>query len=240
MNRTAANRMLKTLEDPPDEKSIFVLLTEDISGLLPTITSRCIIFEWDLSGAEALRLNIDMKSLKAMIVDGLKKLVDDPGNYKISLDLSVGILDFLKGSEPDDSEAFKNQLEDYRNTGATSADMKRFESNLRAKNRRKKNKYNNLGINMVFDIITAWLEDMLTVKIGADEESLNYPGDYVFLREHKDSVDDVWIYSLLKDIEKNRSYLRFSIYHELALDSIFLQLQAGRSIKSKKSKVELR
>jgi hypothetical protein len=93
---------------------------------------------------------------------------------------------------------------------------------------------------MVFDIITAWLEDMLTVKIGADEESLNYPGDYVFLREHKDSVDDVWIYSLLKDIEKNRSYLRFSIYHELALDSIFLQLQAGRSIKSKKSKVELR
>jgi DNA polymerase-3 subunit delta' len=240
MNRTAANRMLKTLEDPPDERSIFILLTEDISGLLPTITSRCIIFEWDFSGPEELKLNIDPDSLNEMITGGLKKILDEPGNYKVSLDLSVKVLDFLEENAPDDSGSFKQQLADYRNTGATAAEIKKFESSLRARSRRKKDKYNNLGINMVFDIITAWLEDMLTVKLGADGKSMNFPDEYSYCKEHKDFLDERWIYNLLKDIERNRSYLKFSIYHEIALDSIFLQLQSRGSIKGKKSKVELR
>ena len=240
MNRPAANRMLKTLEDPPDERSIFVLLTEDISGLLPTITSRCIIFEWDLSGPEELKLNIDRGFLKGMITDGLKKIMEERGNYKYSLDLSIRILDFLRENIPEESEMLEQQLVDYRNTGATSAEVKKFEANLRARIKRKKDKYYNLGINMVFDIITAWLEDLLTVKLGADGRSLNFPDDYSFIREHKGAHDDSMIFGLIKDIEKNRSYLKFSIYHELALDSIFLKLQAGSSIKSKKSKVKLR
>ena len=233
MNRPAANRMLKTLEDPPDEKSIFILLTEDISSLLPTITSRCIIFEWDFTGPEEMKLNIDPDSLKGMITGGLKEMLDEPENYMISLDLSVKILDFLKENAPDDSDSIEQQLLDYRNTGATSAEVKRFESTLKAKSKRKKDKYFNLGINLVFDIITAWLEDMLVVKSGADGKSLNFPQLYVFFGKHSDSMDGSMIEGLLKDIERSRSNLKFSIYHELALDSMFLQLQAGSSIKIK-------
>ncbi len=233
MNRPAANRMLKTLEDPPDEKSIFILLTEDISSLLPTMTSRCIMFEWDFTGAEELKLNIDPGTLNKMITGGLEKILNEPENYMISLDLSVKILDFLKENAPDDGDALEQQLMDYRNTGATSAEIKKFESNLRTKSKRKKDKYSNLGINLVFDIITAWLEDMLVVKSGADGRSLNFPQIYGFIREHKDSLDGSRIESLLKDIERSRNHLKFSIYHELALDSIFLQMQAGSSVKIK-------
>jgi len=240
MNRTAANRMLKILEDPPDDRSIFILLTEAIYGLLPTITSRCIIFEWDFSGPDELKLNVDPGSLNEMVTGGIKKILDDCGNYRTSLDLSVKILDFLKENISDDSDSIEQQLMDFRNTGATTAEVKKFESNLRVRSKRKRDKYFNLGINLVFDIITAWLEDMLVVKLGVDGKSLNFPADYDFIHEHRDFLDDRRIYVLLKDIEKNRSYLKFSIYHELALDNIFLQLQAGNSIKSKKNKVELR
>lgn len=40
MNESAANALLKTLEEPA-EKCVFVLLTSRINHLLPTIVSRC-------------------------------------------------------------------------------------------------------------------------------------------------------------------------------------------------------
>ncbi|MFV0449662.1 MAG: DNA polymerase III subunit delta' [Vibrio sp.] len=40
MNESAANALLKTLEEPP-EKCVFVLIAAKVSALLPTIVSRC-------------------------------------------------------------------------------------------------------------------------------------------------------------------------------------------------------
>lgn len=40
MNESAANALLKTLEEPP-EKCVFVLVTHQLNQLLPTIVSRC-------------------------------------------------------------------------------------------------------------------------------------------------------------------------------------------------------
>ncbi len=238
MNRTAANRMLKTLEDPPDDRSIFILLTEDISGLLPTITSRCIIFEWDLCGKEELKLDIDPESLRRLVIEGIKKMMDDFRNYSICLDLSIKILDFLKENIKDGSDSFEKHLMDFRNTGATSGEVKKFENSLRSRIKRKQDKYCNLGINMVFDIITAWLEDMLAVRLGGSESSMNYKDSLSFISSHMDYFENEKIYDLLKGIEKNRSYLKFSIYQELALDNIFLQIQAlGSNIKEQKTRI---
>lgn len=43
MTTRAQNRILKTLEEPPGN-SLIILLAENISGLLPTVLSRCIYF----------------------------------------------------------------------------------------------------------------------------------------------------------------------------------------------------
>ena len=40
MNEEASNMLLKTIEEPGHE-TVFILLTEDIRKLLPTIVSRC-------------------------------------------------------------------------------------------------------------------------------------------------------------------------------------------------------
>jgi len=82
-----------------------------------------------------------------------------------------------------------------------------------------------LGINRVFDIITAWLEDILSVKSGADLTVLNYSLNYEIIVKNVKFVKIEKIFKLLEIIENNRNYLKYSIYPELALDNIFLQMQ---------------
>ena len=44
MTREAANALLKSLEEPP-QNSMFILLAENVQFLLPTIISRCHRFD---------------------------------------------------------------------------------------------------------------------------------------------------------------------------------------------------
>ena len=45
MNASAANALLKILEEPP-ERSVFILITTSMSSILPTIISRCQVLEF--------------------------------------------------------------------------------------------------------------------------------------------------------------------------------------------------
>ncbi len=45
MNEQAQNALLKTIEEPP-EYGVVILLTSNITALLPTIQSRCLIMEF--------------------------------------------------------------------------------------------------------------------------------------------------------------------------------------------------
>jgi DNA polymerase-3 subunit delta' len=241
MNREASNRLLKTLEDPPDSESIFILLSEDLQAVLPTIVSRCIVFEWDFLQTDDIDLNMDVKTLQEIVDKGIKEIINSlsffkynsgnagnkktPENLNVSLKLSLEILDFLKNKLSSGDEEIKTDTQKFKSTGASAAELKKIEEGLRAKNRRKQNKYYNLGINRVFDIITAWLEDILSVKSGADLTVLNYSLNYEIIVKNVKFVKIEKIFKLLEIIENNRNYLKYSIYPELALDNIFLQMQ---------------
>ena len=43
LSSAAANKLLKTIEEP-NEKTVLLLITHDLSGVLPTIISRCLVF----------------------------------------------------------------------------------------------------------------------------------------------------------------------------------------------------
>ncbi|MBM3706949.1 MAG: hypothetical protein FJW69_01200 [Actinobacteria bacterium] len=257
MNREASNRLLKTLEDPPDNESIFILLSEDIKAVLPTIVSRCIVFEWDFLQGSEINLNIDMKPLKEIVDNGIKDIIEHlsvfkcdeenagsirrigncatyegfngyvkriGNNFNAVLKISIDILDFLKNSLSNDDEYIKTEVQKLKSAGASAAELKKFEESLRAKNRRKKNKYYSLGINKVFDIITAWLEDIVSIKSGADMSVLNYSSNYDLINRNVKFVKIEKVFKLLETIENNRGYLKYSIYTELSLDNIFLQM----------------
>jgi len=226
LNREAANRLLKTLEDPPDDRSIFVLLTEDLPSILPTVASRCIIFEWDLKGSgNGKALSMDDGRLKEIIDKGIKDILADNNDYRGCLNLAFQVMDFLKDNFDAGDDAHRDQVEMYKNTGAAKSEIKKLEDAIKAKNKRKMNKFTNLGINIVFDIITAWLEDILAVSRGASREAINMPGNFDFIVKNFRQLDSARAFGLMDIIEKNRKYLKYSIYPGLSLDNIFLQLK---------------
>jgi DNA polymerase-3 subunit delta' len=77
MNAESANRLLKLLEEPPSY-AILILLTHNLSGVLPTLISRCQVVNFTPIGTED-------------VADALRKLPDlDPGQANVLASLSGG------------------------------------------------------------------------------------------------------------------------------------------------------
>ena len=140
--------------------------------------------------------------------------------------LRLIILDYLKKSLADKSAGKGSEVVQLKNMGATKSEIKKYEDSLKIKRRREQNKYNSLGINMVFDIITAWLEDIISVAGGANNQALNFTGNYDIISKNFSSLDSKRVFELIDDIENRRHYIKFSINPELVLDSILAQDEA--------------
>lgn len=226
MNKEASNRFLKTLEDPPDANSIFILLSEDLSGILPTIVSRCSVFEWDFIYESGDDGKIDSYLVANKLDDGIRKILSANHNNPVFvLALSMDLIDILKQASLTKGIDWQELISKIKSMGATAGEIKKIEEKIKAKNKRKADKYYNLGINNVFDIISAWLEDIIAVRLGASREVLNNGENYSIIKEAAVDLKIEKAFKLLEDIENTRNYLKYSIYTELALDNILLKLQ---------------
>lgn len=226
MNKEASNRFLKTLEDPPDANSIFILLSEDLSGILPTVVSRCSVFEWDFIYESGDDGKIDNYLFANKLDDGIRKILStNHSNPVFVLALSMDLIDVLKQASLTKDIDWQELISKIKSTGATAGEIKKIEEKIKAKNKRKADKYYNLGINNVFDIISAWLEDIIAVRLGASREVLNNGENYSIIKETAVDLKIEKAFKLLEDIENTRNYLKYSIYTELALDNILLKLQ---------------
>lgn len=225
LNKEAANKLLKTLEEPPDNKSIFVLLTDNLAGMVPTISSRCIVFEWDMENSNDFILKGDTELFKEMVNNGIKNILQKSSGLDSVLDLSAEINDFLKMQLPDYVKSNHENISRFKNTGATQQETKKFESTLKAKNKKETNRHYYIGLNIVFDIITAWLEDIISVKSGAGEDFLNYSRNFSFIKENLSGLEFKDLLDLISDIENSRDYLKFSLSNELLMDNIFLSVK---------------
>jgi DNA polymerase III delta prime subunit len=250
MNKEASNRFLKTLEDPPDANSIFILLSEDLSGILPTIASRCSVFEWDFIHKSSDDDKIGNSLITDKLNDGIRKVLKqhrssnnvksseihvsaadtsnnnaNNGNPVFVLMLSMDLVDILKQESLTRDTDWQELASKIKSTGATASEIKKIEEKIKTKNKRMADKYYNLGINNVFDIISAWLEDIIAVRLGASREALNNGENYAIISQTAVDLKIEKAFRLLEDIENTRNYLKYSIYTELALDNILLKLQ---------------
>ena len=132
MNEEASNMLLKTIEEPGDE-TVFILLTEDIRKLLPTIVSRCQVIGLDRinkkrTGAlennefealfsdlmrNAFQANKNSKSLAQLInwsrIVGKMDKQDAQGFFKFSIELLRQA--YLKNMEIEELVSFKPTTE---------------------------------------------------------------------------------------------------------------------------------
>ena len=70
-------------------------------------------------------------------------------------------------TQDDDIDAFiAGQIKKLKNTKISTAELKKYAEAYKKKLKRITARFYNLGINIVFDIITAWLEDILAIAGG--------------------------------------------------------------------------
>jgi len=225
MNAEAGNRLLKTLEDPPDPDSVFILLTEDISVMLPTIVSRCLVYKWDLEFEEDTEEAKEFQVLEKYISDGIKEMMISDGISTSLMDLSLKILELLKKMEAGIKSGLDKEIADIKESGYAREDIDRYIKVLKSRHKRQLSKFNKLGISRVFDIISAWLEDMISVNMGAGREDINFEKNYNYINNRLKGLNAVKILKTMEDIEENRMHLGYSLNTELALDSIFLKVK---------------
>lgn len=70
MNSVAANKLLKILEEPP-QQTLFLMVTHAPERLLPTILSRCQLFRLESSGGAEVTLRYDDGGLLASLMDAV-------------------------------------------------------------------------------------------------------------------------------------------------------------------------
>jgi len=84
MNGSAANKLLKLLEEPPD-KTVFLLITEDEEQLLQTIRSRCQILHFPPLAEDAISAALEEKGMSTSEAKRLAHQAN--GNFNKALDL---------------------------------------------------------------------------------------------------------------------------------------------------------
>ncbi|MCD4669526.1 MAG: hypothetical protein K8S14_03685 [Actinomycetia bacterium] len=226
MNTEAANRLLKTLEDPPDPESVFILLSEDTTIMLPTIVSRCLAYKWKFEFDKSKDGEADFMILERYLDSGLREIIGEGGVKPALLDLSLRILEISKKMEAGLKTGMEKEIAGIKDSGHAKEDISRYLAVLKSKHKRQLAKFKKLGISRVFDIISAWLEDIISVKMGMGREDLNFEKNHTFINNRLKGIKTGDILKLLENIEGNRMYLGYSLNSELALDNIFLQVKS--------------
>ena len=93
MNETAANSFLKVLEEPAPQ-NVFILLTDNLRGLLPTITSRCQTIKFSPLSSQEIE-----SCLKNQGIDEKKARVISYLGTSMEKALSVDFEDLMKKRE---------------------------------------------------------------------------------------------------------------------------------------------
>jgi DNA polymerase III subunit delta' len=89
MNDEAANRLLKTLEEPPSYV-VLLLLTDRPSQVLPTIASRCQAVRFDALGAEAVAQRLQSRGVEPAAALACARLSLGDGERALGLGIGDG------------------------------------------------------------------------------------------------------------------------------------------------------
>ncbi|MDD5676659.1 MAG: hypothetical protein PHW60_01540 [Kiritimatiellae bacterium] len=151
LNPQASNRLLKTLEEPPD-KCLFLLVTDQPAALLPTVVSRC---QRVVLAAEALTAGAE---LRAIVVDAMT------GVEGRSLVAAVGrsrkVLGFLKQARAEIEKA----VDESGNTEANASEELKAAKEIREA--RIESLYKE-ALAELFRWLVLWQRDVLLQVAGA-------------------------------------------------------------------------
>ena len=208
----AANRMLKTLEEPPDSV-YFILLATDVSRVLPTVVSRCRVYDLRLvpSGriAEMLVAKHSLDKERAAL---LARLAGGRPGWAIA-----AAHDEAVAAERDEVLAevagvlFESLSERLSLAGRLAGEFGRDRA----------------AALEWLSLLEEWWRDLLLVKAGHAELAVNTHRQAA-LRESADALTIESIADALRQIKDGQSNLGANVNARLAFDVMMLHLPLAR------------
>ncbi len=206
MTVQAQNTLLKTLEEPP-EYTVILLLTSNVSSLLPTIISRSVV--------------LNMKPVEDKVIRKyLMEIIRVP-DYQADICVAfargnVGKAKHLATSE--DFEKIKNEaISVLKNIH--DCDMDDFILSVKNINAYKVN------IDDYLDLITIWYRDILMYKAVGDGSNLIFRDELRTIKEKSNQSTYEGIERVLEGIKKTKDRLNANVNFELAMELLLLTIK---------------
>ncbi len=215
MSREAANALLKTLEEPPDQ-AVLVLTTADEEALLPTVRSRCQRLQLDpLSVGRLSHLLQETRGVPSEAADGAAAYARGcPGRALAVLD-DPGVLDeidhritLLKEALAGDVEGRLSQASSLAGFGGAGRD----------------------GCLQTLQVWRDWWRDLLLIKTGCPEH-LTFPSQSDSYHDLSKSLGVPAIHRVLSRIGQAKTQLEKNANPRLVMDVLLLGLPASQTTR---------
>lgn len=201
-----ANKLLKTLEEPP-AFALFCLTALDRNELLPTIVSRCQVVELRPLATET-------------IVDALvQQWQVAPTEATLLGRLARGRLGWAvqQAQQPDQSEQRLGELQTlWQLSAADPVDRLLFAE-------KSASSFTNRHLFAMIDLWMVWWRDVLLVQTGCAETCCNVD-QLPVLRQQAAAVPDKTVRDYLRTLQRIESYLHHTVNVRLALEVLLLKL----------------
>ncbi len=204
MTEQAQNALLKTIEEPP-AYAVIILITDNISGLLPTIQSRCVTLNLKpLSNNEIagyLTTHLKLEPERAQIAAGFCQ-----GNMGKAIRFASSA-DFQEMKE--EILSLLKSIDTMEITEITSV-IRNFSKN---------------NINDYLDLMLLWYRDVLMFKVTKDTNLLLYQGEYKTISKQASTHGYEDIEKIIKAIDKAKTRLDANVNFEIVMELLVLALK---------------
>ena len=206
MTEQAQNALLKTIEEPPSY-AVIILITDNISGILPTIQSRCVTLNLKpLSNNEIagyLTAHLKLEPERAQIAAGFCQ-----GNMGKA----------IRFASSEDFQEMKDEILSL----LKSVDKMSVTEIVNSIKNFSKNKHN---INDYLDLMLLWYRDVLMFKVTKDTNLLLYQGEYKAISKQASTRGYEDIEKIIKAIDKAKTRLDANVNYEIVMELLVLALK---------------
>lgn len=197
MNRNAANALLKSLEEPP-ENTLFIIVSDELSKLAKTIRSRCSLVNFrqpDYSSAKAW-LEFD-GSLPQDQIDTYLSMSNNQPLEAIRL-FKTEYLVSLKAVFTD-----VNNL--WMNRGEITAVAKTWQT---------------IGGLQVLDILQKLTTDLLRAMLASDPQNVFFPVQKKWIKSSSEKISKTALLDLVSELNYSKQMLATSVDELLVLETV--------------------
>jgi DNA polymerase III subunit delta' len=248
MNDEAANALLKTLEEPP-AYVVLLLLTDNPSQVLPTISSRCQPVRFDPLPAAELAQRLQARGIDPESATACARLSLGDGERALTLALTPELRARTEAfarapihGRAHADQAWRPLLDQARKAGAAAKaeveaalaeeleylpkkEHRRRETEFTDRARRAERRAMTGALEHALQLVGLWYRDLACVAAGA-EELAHHSDRLEALREDAAQRDGTAWRAAVATVDDTRAALLLNVSEELALEALAYRLES--------------